>query len=742
MKKKIGLLFSQSGTTSIVEMGQLRACLLAIEEINRQGGLQFEPVIGDAKSDPHMAGKEANRLFSEAGIDFLVGCYTSACRKAVIPVLYQFDGLMVYPTLYEGEEKHPNIFYCGAVPNQQIEPMLSWVISRISNKFALIGSDYIYPHSTNKQVKDWVLAAKGTVVTENYFPLGCVEFEPFFRELERFTKFNTGLVVFSTIVGTSIISFYREYRKRKIPFPIVSPITSEIEIELMGKSAAAGHYCTSAYFQNIQNTLNTRFIDSFNRRFGQKPISREIASSYEAIYLLNETYKQLPQRQLSKKREFERIRENLKTLTYNGLQGKIIMDPDLQQLWQWSRIGRIQPDGIIDIEWSSSGPIPPKPTMVSGPITIEAKTRLPKEWNFGSLIGKHQRFLECVDLAKIASKTPANVLITGKSGTGKEVFARAIHKSSPRNRKSFVPINCAAIPRDLIASELFGYEEGSFTGAKKGGKIGKFELSDKGTLFLDEIGEMPLDLQTHLLRVIEEKEFYRIGGCKPIRVDVRIIAATSRDLPQEIAFNGTFRSDLYYRLNVFYIELPTLQERREDIPLLARYFLNKLNTANRTNKFFNPECRKLFWYYSWPGNVRELENVVERSYYVALESKCISGRHIPKRILKYVNDIHKGSKRDKVYSQPHGMLSIADPYDIESTRTDADLIDTNALQSKKPIDTSEKQLIIMAIEKAGYNLSLASRLLGISRSTIYRKVKKYDIALTPDWEQEEDHVTS
>jgi len=483
MKIRIGLLFSQSGTTSIVEKGQLNASLLAIEEINNNSGIQFEPIIGDVKSDPRRAAKEAYRLFAESKIDVLVGCYTSACRKAVIPILNETGGLLMYPTLYEGEERHPYIFYCGAVPNQQVEPMLSWLISNISDKFVLIGSDYVYPHSTNKQVKDWVFRAGGTIACESYFPLGSNEFSSFFKKLESLTKFRSRLVVFSTLVGTSIISFYREYRERRLPFPIVSPITSEIENYLMGKDAAAGHYCTSAYFQDVNNEANSRFISAYTGQFGREPISRELASSYEAIHLLHEAFCRMPSKAYPHKREIERLRMTLKTLSFHGPQGRVIMDPNLQHLWQWSRIGRVKPDGKIDIVWTSPGPIAPRQSMKPSLPSIDGQPKCDISQGFRLLTGRNRGFRACVNMAKIAARTTANVLITGRSGTGKELFAKAIHNASTRSAYPFVPINCAAIPRDLIASELFGYEEGSFTGAKRGGKPGKFELANKGTLF-------------------------------------------------------------------------------------------------------------------------------------------------------------------------------------------------------------------------------------------------------------------
>ena len=728
MKKKIGLLFSQSGTTSMVERGQLQACLLAIEEINSRNSLiKFEPIVGDVKSDPQLAAFEANRLFKDQRIDVLVGCYTSATRKTVIPVLYETKGLLLYPTLYEGEERHPNIFYCGAVPNQQVEPMLSWIISHISDKFVLIGSDYIYPRATNQQVKGWVQRARGTIICERYFPLGTEEFSKFFRELHRISNFTSSLVIFSTLVGTSIISFYKEYRKKQFSFPIASPITSEIENQLMGKHAAAGHFCTSGYFQSIDTKMNNQFVKKFRERFGKEPISREMATSYEAVHLLSEAYHRIRSRHLSEKNETESLRRELKTLSFHGPQGKVIMDPDTQHLWQWSRIGQVMPDGGINIVWSSPGPIPPRLSPGGISELDSGKLEIGDDQDFRALIGKNKGFLECVNIAKIASKTSSNVLITGKSGTGKDMFAKAIHSNSSRCTNPFVPINCAAIPRDLIASELFGYEEGSFTGAKKGGKPGKFELANGGTLFLDEIGEMPIELQAHLLRILEEKEVYRIGGTKPIGLDVRIISATSRDLPQEIAYNGTFRGDLYYRLNVFNIDLPLLRERLEDIPLLVDYLLKDLNRMNHKAMEFSSESLNILTNYTWPGNVRQLANVIERSFHIATDSKTIQPEYLP----SYLIDEQRQSFNtvDNDMNQEHSL--VQDKHALQNNkRTDG--LNSKAHNKAKQFNVSlkenEEQLIRKAIVKSGYNISKASKVLGIARCTMYRKIKKYSIS--------------
>src|SRR5208282_751188 len=217
-------------------------------------------------------------------------------------------------------------------------------------------------------------------------------------------------------------------------------------------------------------------------------------------------------------------------------------------------------------------------------------------------------------VSKVAA-TDSTVLITGETGTGKELVARAIHRRSRRSSNAFVSVNCAAIPRDLIASELFGHEKGAFTGATQR-RLGRFELAEKGTIFLDELGEIPAETQVALLRVLQEHEFERVGGTGPIRTNVRVIAATNRDLQAAIA-SGAFRSDLFYRLNVFPIEVPPLRERQEDIPVLVEHFIDRFaRKAGKSIRSVNKKSLELLQSYPWPGNIRELQNVIERSIIV------------------------------------------------------------------------------------------------------------------------------
>jgi transcriptional regulator with GAF, ATPase, and Fis domain len=235
---------------------------------------------------------------------------------------------------------------------------------------------------------------------------------------------------------------------------------------------------------------------------------------------------------------------------------------------------------------------------------------------FDEIVGTSTRLQSVLSQVSKVAPTDSTVLITGETGTGKELVARAIHKASARSERVFVAVNCAAVPRDLIASELFGHEKGAFTGALQR-RIGRFELAERGTIFLDEIGELPADTQVALLRVLQERQFERLGGGKPIRADVRIIAATNRDLQAAIAA-GNFRSDLFYRLNVFPIDMPSLRDRRDDIPQLVRCFLDRYaRSSGKRIKNVSKESLTLLQSYAWPGNVRELQNVIERSVIVS-----------------------------------------------------------------------------------------------------------------------------
>ena len=711
MKKQIGLLYSLSGTIGIVGQGQLNASLLAIEEINKLSQIKFEPIVRDAKSSPAIAANEAYNLFKESKVDAIVGCYMSSVRNSVISVLNETGGLLIYPTVYEGEQVHPNIFYLGAVPNQQIEPLLSWTIQNLSNNFVLVGSDYIYPRSINRQVKQWIECSGGKVHLETYFPLDCKNFDVFFQKFNNMRKICDSFVIFSTIVGNSAVSFYKKYKEKKIPFSIISPITSENEIQRIGKEASCGHICTSAYFETVETERNKKFVRAFKKRFGEQPIGREMSVSYDAIHLLANAYNRLSSICWGHN-DVEKIRMSLKNLSFESLQGNVFIDGKTQHMWQWSRIGKISPEGQIQTIWKSPGPVPPKLNTNQFAITLTDNLDFKRSGDFGALVGANNNFLECIHLAKIAAMTSSSVLITGETGTGKELFARAIHESSPRHAYPFVPINCATIPRDLIGSELFGYEEGSFTGAKRGGKAGKFELANGGTLFLDEIGDMPNDMQAHLLRAIEESEIYRIGGTDPVRLNVRLIASTNKDLSREITQGGSFRKDLFYRLSVFHINLPNLCDRKDDISILANHFLRLHCCENGIKKKLTPKTLEILENHVWPGNVRELKNVIERSFYLSMDTRDILPNHLPDYIIN-----PRLPKNER-----YGCLL---PNDDDHTKSLTNSQRTpNCIRS---MQDTEKDHIRETLKHSRYNVSRSATLLGISRTTLYRKMKKYNI---------------
>jgi PAS domain S-box-containing protein len=308
-------------------------------------------------------------------------------------------------------------------------------------------------------------------------------------------------------------------------------------------------------------------------------------------------------------------------------------------------------------------------------------------YTFDNIVGRCERFERIISYAKKIADSPSTVLITGESGTGKEVFAQSIHNYSSRREEPFVALNCGAIPRNLIEAELFGYEEGAFTGAKRGGHLGKFELADGGTLFLDEIGEMPIDMQTRLLRVLEEGKLFRVGGNKEIEVNVRIIAATNKDLKKEVE-KGAFREDLYYRLNVLPLKLLPLRERKEDIALLIDYFMIvKALKLGKTPVTLPQQIVEKMMNYSWPGNIRELENRVE---------------HI-------------------LNTQNYSFI-----WDFPE-QAPANPLQTALRIEEEKLDGIEKRHIESILMKYEGNISSAAEALGIGRNTLYRKMKKFEI---------------
>lgn len=317
-------------------------------------------------------------------------------------------------------------------------------------------------------------------------------------------------------------------------------------------------------------------------------------------------------------------------------------------------------------------------------------------FSFKTMLGQSPAFLAAKRLAEKAASKDFTVLILGDTGTGKEVFAKAIHYASERTDKHLVRVNCAAIPAELLESELFGYEPGAFTGAKRSGKPGKFELANGGTIFLDEIGDMPLTMQAKLLRVLQEKEVERIGGDKSIRLDIRVIAATNQDLEKKVK-DSSFRSDLFYRLNVIQLRLPSLRDRIEDIELFVNHFLHELNERYKSNVGFSAEAMERLKRYEWPGNVRELRNVVERAFNAA-DSDQIVVSSLPLKLLVSV-----GEKRDS------GIRNL-------------DTI----------MEGVEREIVATVLKDSRYNLREAARILGIHRSTLYKKIEQYKIILLRD----------
>jgi len=322
------------------------------------------------------------------------------------------------------------------------------------------------------------------------------------------------------------------------------------------------------------------------------------------------------------------------------------------------------------------------------------ESRLEKKYSFDGIIGNSKTIKEAILLAERVAATDATVLLTGETGTGKEVFANAIHQNSTRKSKGFVAINCAAFSHDLLESEMFGHVAGAFTGAMKD-KKGLFEEANGGTIFLDELGEMALDLQAKLLRVLESGEFIKVGESKLTKVDVRIVAATNRDLLSEIEA-GKFRQDLYYRLSIFQIKLPSLRERVADIDLLANFFIKSFNAkTGRQLKGMQPDYLQALKLHPWPGNIRELKNVIERS--VILETS--------------------------------DMLTLNTlPFDIVNEATAATGNNQDKTLSAFSLAASEKVQIQKVLNYTNGNKAEAARLLGIGIATLYRKIEEYKIA--------------
>ena len=315
-----------------------------------------------------------------------------------------------------------------------------------------------------------------------------------------------------------------------------------------------------------------------------------------------------------------------------------------------------------------------------------------ERFHFKNIIGHSKPMLNVYNMMENVINTDSTVLITGQSGTGKEVIARAIHLNSERKSEPFIAVNCSAFAETLLESELFGHEKGAFTGAMNT-KIGRFELSGNGTLFLDEIGDIPLSVQVKLLRVLENRQFERVGGTKSISLKSRIISATHRNLEREIK-EERFREDLYYRINVINIHLPSLFERKDDIPSLVNYFMDKYNKKfNKDIHYVSPDAFKIFFHYGWPGNIRELENVIEHAF-VVCNSDAINVEHLPLKLQELQKEI----------------VPLND-----------------STSPKNPLEIAEKQSLLETLQKFNGNRAKTADALGINKTTLWRKMKKYNL---------------
>ncbi len=316
---------------------------------------------------------------------------------------------------------------------------------------------------------------------------------------------------------------------------------------------------------------------------------------------------------------------------------------------------------------------------------------LSPRYSFDSIIGESKAIEEAKRLSKKYARTDSPVLILGPTGTGKELFAHAVHTAGERSAGPFVCLNCAGIPRELLESDLFGYEPGAFTGARKGGKPGRIELAHQGTLYLDEIGELPVNAQAKLLRVLEHKLLDKVGGVKPFPVDFRLVAATNRDLLEMIS-KGEFRDDLYYRLNTMTVTIPPLSRRAEDIPTLIRHFLS---SAGKSHVQVTEEALGILKSYTWPGNVRELKNVIDRALSLT-ERDIIDVPHLPRELLGLIHRV------DRLSESPDSLLA-------------------------DELANCEKNVLDRALSHTGGNMSKAAKLLGISRSTLYEKCRRHGV---------------
>ncbi|MHB1285221.1 MAG: sigma-54 interaction domain-containing protein [Leptospirales bacterium] len=332
-----------------------------------------------------------------------------------------------------------------------------------------------------------------------------------------------------------------------------------------------------------------------------------------------------------------------------------------------------------------------------------------------AFIGESRRILRLLDMVDRVARTDSTLLITGESGTGKERIARMIHERSPRVRHPFIPVNCGAIPEGLIESELFGHEKGAFTGASNQ-RAGRFELAEGGTLFLDEIGELPLNLQVKLLRVLQEKVYERVGASQPRKANVRILAATHRNLERMVR-DAAFREDLFYRISVIPIEIPSLRERIEDLPILIRFFVDRWVDESRGDPVvFSENAMEVLCRYPWPGNIRELENLVER-FLVLKAGESVQPEDLPEKVISP--------------QSPDGVLGSLPSRDPAEGQRDPLLLppppslDGNGINLPKYLLDLEREMIEKSLARFGGNKTRASAFLGINRTTLIEKMKRF-----------------
>ncbi|MHC1719267.1 MAG: sigma 54-interacting transcriptional regulator [Clostridiaceae bacterium] len=484
---------------------------------------------------------------------------------------------------------------------------------------------------------------------------------------------------YDKIIGTITITYYRNTYNSLGTHKLITGMVKSIA-DLIEQQYVSGRNTDiiNSSFENI--TDGVLILDyNFNAIFANNSFLRIINASTEDLQSLNiqKVFKDINFNTLLSNRSEQHFVINESMLSFKGKSVRVNM-----HVYTTYQINKI--DGIIILIRD-----------IQDIIKFSQKyTEKSPQFTFDQILTQDENMLNIIHNAKQFSALDCPVLIEGPSGTGKELFAQSIHNASPRRNGPFIALNCAALPMELVESELFGYEKGTFTGALSTGKAGKFELADGGTIFLDELGELPLDIQSKLLRVLDSYKITRIGGKAEKSLNIRIIAATNRNLQKQIQ-NKNFREDLYYRLNVMSLMLPPLAERKSDIQLLAQHFIDKMNmkTAGKCICIDN-EAMSLLKAHDWPGNIRELENTIYRAFYLC-EDSLITRKHLPANIQKCVSE--------------------------------------NITSESIPIDTRaniERMLMVQALKQSNGKVTIAAKSTGIPKTTFYRKINVYDIKPT------------